>query len=155
MLRMLALLILVTTSFAHAEEPSAIYYRLVTNIESEFYNQQQIESIIKRVIDHNLPSSFVRSYDQEAVYQIVIWTSIMDVENREGNYSGTIFSSHVSIRTYPMIIDAFMPENLSIGITGNQYSTDLIESYFNREVAAVFGQFDAILEELTNFDDGS
>ena len=54
-----------------------------------------------------------------------------------------------------MIIDAFMPENLSMGITGNQYSTDLIESYFNREVAAVFGQFDAILEELTNFDDGS
>ncbi len=143
-------LVLFMTSITSAIENGTLYYKLYVDNSSEYYSSPQIEMIIKNCIDKNIISGLARTYDEEAPLRIVVFAAIMDVKNLAGEITGTIFSSHTSIRTYPSAYDALTPEKLGLGITGDKYDTEFIKSYFDREISTIFGEFDRMRDLLNN-----
>ncbi len=148
----LAFLLLLIFSSARANENlTEIYYKLYVSSDSQYYLVGQLESIIKRCIDRHLPSNFRRSYDEEAPVRFVVYASVMDVRNNAGQITGTIFSSHSSIRAYPSMFDDLTPEKLGLGVTAGEYDSEFIEDYISREVSIVFSEYDEIREAIFQY----
>lgn len=136
---------------AAAAEQIPIYYQIYSDVQSRFYTKPQVDGIVKRCIDSTLPSYFVRSYDEEEKMRIVVWITMMDIENRAHDINGTVIATHWSIRTYPFMMDALMPELPGVGVTGDEYDSSFVENYFKNYANGIFGQFDKTREQIVKW----
>lgn len=153
-LTVLVLVLATQTVNAQEQSPGAVYYAVQVDVESQFFNQAQVETLVKRCIDKNLVSGLYRSYSEESGLRVVMMLSLLDTHNLNGEVTGTMFASHTSVRTNPTIIDALMPEKLGLGITGSSYDSAFLENFVDREIATVFGEFDQIREAIIRYENG-
>jgi hypothetical protein len=151
----LALIVLCLVSLlpAHAQqdESGGTYYKVVVTLDSDSFSEGQLNTIVKRCLDRNLVSGLYRSYNEEAPLRATVILTIFDFSHQDGTYAGTVYSSHTSIRTYPTIIDDLMPEKVGAAVSGSPYDAAFFESFIDREIATVLGEFDQIREAIINY----
>jgi len=110
-----------------------------------------IKNIATKAIQANMPANMIRSYDTNATLHFVLNVSLMQVKNNYGYNIGAAIFIYASLRSYPLMITALMPEDNKIGVTGDIYDISFISNAINETVANVFGQYDLIKELIIKY----
>lgn len=92
-----------------------------------------------------------RSYDQNESMRLVLKITIIPIKNRLGEALGNAFSVYGSLRTYPTMITILMPEDQTMGYSGDIYDSIFIKQLRDDVVGNIFGKLDELKEMIMQY----
>ena len=137
-----------------SQDKTGCYFNIKISNETSYHSDSALKNTIVKVIEETLPSDFYRSFNSEEPIQVILQIDLIESQNISGTKTGVVFGVYAALRTYPLNF-AFMPEETTIGITGDLYDIEFIRKGVFRIVNNVFGQYDDLKEILNNYQNSS
>jgi len=98
-----------------------------------------------------MPNSIERSLDANESCRILVWIKIITVKNRNKDEIGIAYSIYGAMRTYPTMITSSLPEDFTMGITGDKTDLEFLKGSIDELVSGIFGEFDEMLEIMSQY----
>ncbi len=143
--------ILLFAAVLHSQEKTKCYFDIQIKNQTYSISDYSIKNLAIKSIEQNLPTYMERNYDSDESMHFLIKISLMPVKNKLGDEIGLVFSIYGAIRTYPYMITGLMPEDDTIGITGDKYDLEFLKSSINGLVSGIFGEYDETRELIFKY----
>lgn len=129
----------------YAQDKIGCYFDISISNETTYLSDYSLKNMVVKVLEKNLPSEFYRSYNENETFRVFIKVVLLETQNLAGTKTGIAFGIYTGLRTWPINL-GFMPEDMTIGVTGNRYDMDFIKTGMDNLTSKVFGQYDELKE---------
>jgi len=150
-LKSIFLFIILLYSSAFGQNKTKCYFDIEILNEATTLSDYALKNLAIKCVEENMPSSMERSYDQNESMKAVIKITIMPIKNRLDEVMGNVFSVYGSIRTYPTMITILMPEDQTMGYSGDIYDSTFLKQLINGVVGNIFGKLDELKEMFMQY----
>jgi hypothetical protein len=145
------LFIILLYSSAFGQNKTRCYFDVTMLNESPTLSDYALKNLAIKCIEANIPSSMERSYDQNESMRVVLKITVIPIKNRLGEALGNAFSVYGSLRTYPTMITILMPEDQTMGYSGDIYDSIFIKQLIDDVVGNIFGKLDELKEMFMQY----